>query len=145
MNEKAEECKKKAIEALENCLEELLKEFFRLKTRLIQRLDHFLKSGKDMKIGLRIEGVEVEESERYATIVDELFVCKFKKALEALKESQQEKNINSDFFCRERDIVKYIVIISTDETWIYSIKEFNEMLDVNDNIMYCISALQSFQ
>ena len=102
MNEKAEECKKKAIEALENCLEELLKEFFRLKTRLIQRLDHFLKSGKDMKIGLRIEGVEVEESERYATIVDELFVCKFKKALEALKESQQEKNINSDFFCRER-------------------------------------------
>lgn len=123
MNEVAKQYRKQAIEVEVKCREEMLKEFFKLNTQVIKRLDHLCKAGVDEDAWLRLEDAKVKEGleECYET-VNKFQVLKLKKGLINLKEGEQPENIISKFLSIKPG------------SWSYYINEFAEMNELECDI-----------
>lgn len=135
MNESAKQHRKQAIEAEENCRNELLEEFFNLKRKVIERLEHLCKAGMDEDAWLRLEGTKVKEEseEYYYETVNKFQVLKLKKDLKQLKEGEQPENIVSNFLSIKHG------------SWKYNIKELVEMTELACDITASNDALKHLQ
>lgn len=60
MNKTAKNYRNQAIEAEKKCREEMIKEFFDLNKKVINRLRNLSKTGKDEEAWIRLEGIEVD-------------------------------------------------------------------------------------
>lgn len=92
MNKTAKNYRNQAIEAEKKCREEMIKEFFDLNKKVINRLRNLSKTGKDEEAWIRLEGIEVDQEECYQS-VSQWKVRELKKQLIGLK----KVNIISSF------------------------------------------------
>lgn len=134
MNENAKNYRNQAIEAEEKCRKELLKEFFNLKTKVIERLNHLYKAGVDEEAWIRLEDAKVKEGleECYET-VNKFQVLRLKKYLNNLKEGEQLEKVISDF------------LNIKPENWSYYINDFAELYELENDITVSNDALMYLQ